>query len=94
MANPCEKVRLCKDCIHADKDYDDGFLVRLICRRMQTKKCNPVYGSISYDGEYFDCGCERQFTGKSFKERIFGERKDKCGTEGKYWECKDSVNID
>ncbi len=82
------KTKLCKTCEHyemavADYGWDSK------CGRLQKRVCDPVYGNFWYPsyGKLLNCNSERQES-KDLSERILGERKDKCGKEGKYWKPK------
>lgn len=81
----CNKIKLCKDCEHyeqvvADLGWDSK------CGRLQKRVCDRIYGNLYYpSNNLLNCESERQES-KDLSEWIFGERKDKYGKEGKYWE--------
>jgi hypothetical protein len=83
----CKDTKLCRDCIHyepvvADVGWDPK------CGRLQKRVCDKIYGTLYYpSNNLLNCESERQES-KDFSEWIFGERKDKCGSEGKYWKPK------
>ena len=84
--NPCEK--LCTNCGHYERVVADiGWDSK--CGRHQKRVCDPIYGTFWYPdySKLLNCESERQLS-KDLSEWIFGERKDKCGKEGKYWKPK------
>ena len=83
----CSKVKPCDQCIHFDLDYTGMF--RYNCRRLQQKKCSLLCkDGIVYSGPIRSCASEREIE-LTLRERIFGENKDKCGKDGKFWEKKE-----
>jgi len=81
--NPCKKCKL-----SYMEPVGEYLSFEYRCRRLQTKKCNYVYGSYYYVGKSLNCESEREIY-LTIKERLFGENKDKCGKEGKYFVSKE-----
>lgn len=84
--NPCEK--LCINCEHYERVVAN-ICWDSKCGRLQKRVCDPVYGNFWYPdySKLLNCKSERQQS-IDIAEWIFGERKDKCGKEGKYWKLK------
>ncbi len=81
----CDK--LCSTCEHYERVMADIKFVSK-CSRLQKRICDPIYGNFWYPyNKLLNCLSERQLS-KDLSEWIFGERKDKCGKEGKYWKPK------
>ena len=79
----------CRNCIHYFDDPIDMYCWDDRCRRLQTKYCDPVYpDNYYYQGKLLWCSSEREVS-NTLLERIFGENKDKCGKEGRYYERHD-----
>ena len=75
----------CKECDHYFMALVDVFCYDNKCGRLQTKICDPIYGGKIYPtNDFLNCESERGIS-KDILEHIFGERKDKCGKEGKYF---------
>lgn len=86
MKLDCSKVKPCDQCTHYTLEWMDEFTTNYICRRFQKKECSLIYKNhINYSGPRRDCRSERR-VGLTLRERIFGENKDKCGEEGRFWE--------
>jgi hypothetical protein len=80
----CSKENVCEECEHYSyvcRDFSDCY----VCRRLQTVACDKVFhGQINYTGPLLSCHSERGIR-LTYKERIFGENKDKCGSRGIYY---------
>jgi len=88
----CDKIKLCKECNHHMAVFVDIYCWDNKCGRLQKKICDKIYGTLYYPSyrKLLNCESERQES-KDIMEWIVGERKDKCGKEGKYWRAKDDL---
>ena len=81
--------RSCVNCYHYIQTFIDIDCCDNKCARLQNRVCDPIYGIMHYHSyrKLLNCESEREES-KDISEWIFGERKDKCGKEGKYWKAK------
>ena len=87
MSKPdCSKVKPCDQCVHFSFESTGMFEYTYNCRRLQERKCSLLCkDDIVYRGSLLSCSSERGI-GRTPREWIFGENKNKCGEEGRFWE--------
>lgn len=78
---------LCKDCRHYYQDVLDWADVSFKCTRKAQTMSDRVHGMTFHNGTMLSCQSEREMS-RTLLEYIFGENKDKCGKEGRYFESR------
>ena len=85
---------LCKDCVHSYirwQDYPFALSDRSLytyCKRSYmepTNEFDPVIGNKTIPGGYRLARVERM--------SMYSNNKERCGSEGKYWQPKDKKNF-
>lgn len=85
----CPDVKRCQDCYHYESCPSDTWSYENKCGRLTKRVCDLVYGTLYYPNRSLLLNCESEREELlDLRERLFGERKDKCGKDGKYWEPK------
>lgn len=78
-------TKTCDTCGHYSARVDRKNRITMKCRRLQTKKCNPIFkGFVVYYGKLLDCQVERGLI-KPWREYLFPPKDPKCGEKGDFW---------